>query len=58
MFLDTYRIPWVIGDEVDEVRVISCPLALPVVCDYLTGHQRRLADEPPVRYAGGLVIGH
>lgn len=54
----TYRIARIIWDKVDEVWVISCALALPVVRDYLAGNQCRLADEPPVRYAGGLVIGH
>lgn len=54
----TYWISRVIWDKVNKVRVISGSFTLPVVSDYLTGYQRRLTDEPPVRYASGLVIGH
>lgn len=46
------------GDKVNKVRVISGPFTLPVVRDYLAGDQPRFADEPPVRCASGLVIGH
>lgn len=54
----TYRISWVIWDKVNKVRVIGSTLTLPVVRDYLRSNQRRLADEPPVRYARKRVIGH
>lgn len=54
----TYRVSRIIWDKVNKVRVIRCPLTFPVVRNYLSSNQRRLADEPPVRYASWLVIGH
>lgn len=54
----TYWISRVIWDKVNKVRVVGGPFTLPVMSDYLVGDQRRLTDEPPVRYASGLVIGH
>lgn len=57
-YLIAYRVSRIIWDKVNKVRVIRRPLTLPVVRNYLSSNQRRLADEPPVRYASGLVIGH